>query len=431
MKQNLQTLLDKNSRKQTILNIVYCIFVFALLYKLLVVQLFANYKYGGWAISEFLINYQGGFVRRGLTGEILLFLTKNFGVDIIWTIKLFCLLCFTAVCTFFVRAFLKKGYSLYILPLCFFLGIHILGGGFWVRKDHLMLLFFIATLLVLNKMNKSIVKFLIINTLVVIALLIHEAFAFFVLPVLFLLVFNEYKNKKKLHAIALSLVFLLPSICVFLLTLHYHGDLKTAQIIWDSWVAAANLNIAELNKWSHGALSSIGWTSKWAFEYHFRANFLSKSMGILSLFFWIMIIPVVYYIVTNALLVFRKNESIFTSKDKTALSSVLVFQFVCLLPFFLVLSCDLGRIIFYWIASSFAIFLLIPKDTLQHVFPLWFVTIVQRFNTFLITILSPTKTALVFLMMFVGISAYFCEIESIYKSTMLYNVLWILSKPFV
>lgn len=139
MKQKLQTLFDKDNRKQTLLNIIYCIFVFALLYKL-VVQLFIKYGYESWQISEFLINYQGGFVRRGLTGEILLFLTKNFGIDIVWTIKLFCLLCFTAVCTFFVRAFLKKGYSLYILPLCLFLGSGITGYS-WIRKDYLFFCF--------------------------------------------------------------------------------------------------------------------------------------------------------------------------------------------------------------------------------------------------------------------------------------------------
>jgi len=427
MKQKLQLFFDKNNIKQTLLNATFVLFFVTLLCRF-GIQLFSTYGYESWPITEHLINYQGGFVRRGLLGEILFFLTKNYNLNIEWTIKIFCLVCFVAVCIFFVRAFLKKGYSLYILPLCFFLGAHILGNSLWMKRDHLIFLFLITTFWTLNKIKKSIIKFLIINILVVIALLIHEAFAFFVLPILFLLVFKEYRNKTILQSITLSFVFLLPSICAFLLTLHYHGDMKTAQTIWDSWVAVANLNAAELSKFSHGAISSIGWTSEWAFKYHFRINFWTKNMGVVSMFFWSMIIPVVYYIVTNALLVFRKNESIFTNKDKTVLSSILVFQLLCLLPFFLILSCDLGRVIFYWTASSFAIFLLMPKEKTENLFPTFFTEFIERINKGLTNILHPTKTTVVLFMIFIGISDVGFYFRSVIGSSVVFNILWILSQ---
>jgi len=435
MKQKLQTFFNKSNIKQTLLNTAYILFLFTLLYRF-IEQLSVTYGYKSWQISEFLVNYQGGFVRRGLFGEILFFFAKNYNINVEWMIKIVCLTCIIVICVFFVKSFLKKGYSLYILPLCFFLGTHFLShfldgyGGFWLKRDHIMFCFLIAIFLGFNKINKLTIKFLFINILAVVAILIHESFAFFSLPFLFLLFFNEYKNRGALLAIALSFVFLLPSICTFLFTLVYSGDMKIVQAIWDSWVAVADQNAAEVNVHSHGMLSAIAWTSEEAFKMHFNVNFLSIHKRVFSVIFWILIIPVVYYIVTNALLVFRKDENVFTNKDKTILSSVLVFQFACLLPFFLILSCDLGRIIFYWVASSFIIFLLISKDKVEKLFPTFLIEFIERINRSLTTILYPTKTTIVLLMLFIGIPANGFSFESIVESSMMYNVLFILSRPF-
>lgn len=418
---------NAQNKKQTLLNIVYCIFVFALLYKLLVEQLFANYQYESWQISEFLINYQGGFVRRGLMGEILLFFTKNFNIDIVWTIKIFCLLCFIAVTVFFVRVFLKKGYSLYILPLCLFLGAGIVGDS-WIRKDYLFFCFFIPVLWLYSKHNLSIfVKFLIINILTVAITLCHEVFAFFSFPLLFLLLFNHYKKKGFFASCGISLLYLLPSIVAFLFTLIKSGNLEIAHAIWDSWIPHFDYETKKIGS----SVKALALSSSGTFTRHLDINFTYINKNIISFWIWIITIPAIYYIVTNVLLVFRKTKNIFTNDDKTIFSSVLMFQFVCLLPLFTILSCDYIRVIFYWIASSFAILLLVSKDSLKNLFPLWFISIVQRFNNCLINVIHPTKTVLIFLMMFIGISAYFCVMESIYTSTMLYNILWILSKPFI
>jgi len=127
MKQKLQQLFNKNNPKQTFLNVAYTVFLVSLCF-LFLRQFLKSYDLlstcgkGTWNITEFLINYQGGFVRRGLIGEILFFFAKNFNINVEVTIKIICLICCFAVCIFFVRAFLKKGYTLYILPLYFFLG---------------------------------------------------------------------------------------------------------------------------------------------------------------------------------------------------------------------------------------------------------------------------------------------------------------------
>ena len=432
MKQTLSSLFDRNNPKQMLLNGIFVLFLISLLSRI-VLQLFSMANYGGtkdyedWLISEFLINYQGGFVRRGLMGEILFFFAKHFNIDVVWTIKIFCLVCFVSVCIFFVKSFLKKGYSLYILPLCFFLSGNILFAG-WIRKDCLFFCFFIPILWLYHKSNLSImIKLLLINVLSVFIILSHEVFAFFALPILFLLFFNQYKSKGILLSVVLSLLCLLPSIFAFFLVFRMHGNPEIAQAIWDSWMAILNQETSNIGK----AVDAISWSSKSTFALHLKGNFLSVDQRVLSLLIWVITFPVVYYISTNALLAFRKNENDFTNRHKTVLSSVLIFQLLCLSPVFVVLSCDYLRVFFYWITSSFTVFLLIPIDEIEKLFPAVFVHLVKRINKMLTNILQPSKTTLFFLMIFIGIANSSFTIEMAYKATVIYNVLVLLSQPLI
>ena len=67
--------------KNTLINIFYLSFIVILIGTFIRSIVVVEWAKESLNISEFLINYQGGFVRRGLLGEILLFLTKNFGLD--------------------------------------------------------------------------------------------------------------------------------------------------------------------------------------------------------------------------------------------------------------------------------------------------------------------------------------------------------------
>ncbi|MDR0542804.1 MAG: hypothetical protein LBH19_11435 [Dysgonamonadaceae bacterium] len=322
---------------------------------------------------------------------------------------------------------------MYILPLCFFLGSHIIFANYfachWIRKDHLMICFFIAILWIYSRKNISaIIKLVIINFLAVLILLTHEMFAFFALPVLFVLFFSQYKNKGILKSAALSLLSLLPCIFAFCLTLIYKGDYQIAQAMWDSWVSVANQKSANVDASSHAALSAIGWETLPVFKFHFLTNFFKIDYNILSLVAWSVVFLSIYYIATNILFVFRKNEKDFTDKNKTVLSSVLIFQFMCLLPVFTVLCCDYGRVIFLWMASSFAVFILIPANMTEKIFPAGFFHLAERINNGLSNILRPTKTVLILLVMFTGVSDYDFFIQHVVSSTFIYNVLFALSK---
>ena len=424
------SLFPRNNIKITLLNVVYSLFLF-LLFDRFIKQLFYIYGYDSWNISEFLINYQGGFVRRGLIGEILFIFANNFNINVEWIIHILCLISFLFVSIFFVRSFLSKGYSLYILPLCFFLGMGILAcNNAWIRKDYLMLCFFIAIFWIFNKNNLSIpIKVFIINILAVFILLSHEVFAFFTLPLLFLFFLKQYLNKGILQSIVLSSLSLLPVIIVFLLTLFYHGNIETAQAIWDSWRDILNQAPMEVGQRNVTAISAIGWTSEYALKFHFRTNFLIRDDGIVPIVLWSIIFPIVYYISTNALFIFKKNENYYTAQHKTYLSSVLIFQLLCMSPVFVFLSCDWIRLFFYWITSSFTIFLLIPLEKI--IFPNFFVKIVEKINDCLIKIFSPSKTTLIFFMMLIGIPPLKFSIMEGIRTSMLYSDLRLLSEMLV
>lgn len=422
----IQSYLNKNDWNIILLDIAFLLFTFTLVF-ILIKSIFYTYGYKSWMISEFLINYQDGFVRRGLIGEIIFLFVQKFNMDIAWTIKIICLFSLFFVCIFFVKFFKKNGFSLYMLPLCFFLSAGILSHN-WIRKDYLILSFFIAILLFYNKfkLNRKI-KFFLINVLGVFIILCHEVFAFIAIPILFLLITNHFSDKGLKKSMALSLLAIFPMVITFFLTLHFHGNQENAEVIWNSWS-----NYFKTKTYGIGeAVSALGWTSSYAMNFHFKRNFLTVENGIISICFWLIIFPVVYYIASNSLMVFTKNDKNFTAKDKTNLSSLLFFQLICLSPLLLVLSCDYLRINFYWITSSFAIFLIIPKNEIEILFPKWFISITEKINAFLINLLNPSKASLVLLMFFIGVPDWGFSFEMMYKNTMIYNILTLISKPLI
>jgi hypothetical protein len=418
---------DTNFRLK-IFNILFLLFFLSLL-SVFFVNLFSHYGYESFQISEFLINYQGGFVRRGLLGEGLFFFTKYFGLDVEWTIKIISAFCCFAVCAFFVKAFLKKGYTLYLLPLCFFCGGIIMTDS-WIRKDFLMLGVFILSLLIFNKKALPLfLRIILINLLTIFILLTHEVSGFYSLPILGLLLMHSFlKDKKIIASAGLSFISLLPAIFVFVVVMFNHGDREMSQVIWDSWNILTHKEMTSVP--SLNAIGAIGWPSKGTFQVHFNLNFLAEEYYLLSTLYWLIVFPVVYYISTNALLVFKNRPEIYTENHRTNLSAILLFQFVCLLPLFICLSADYIRIFFYLTASSFALFLIVP-DKVAACFPNILIRLVTKINKGLDRILPPSKTTVGFLMLTIGISYTSFLIKTIWMSTMIYRILLLFSQPII
>ena len=82
-----------------------------------------------WMVADWLINYAAGFVRRGLSGELILFASDVFGVraNILVFVVFFSL--FTILCVLFARLIRnRQNHVLVFLPLHFaqFCSLHVL-----------------------------------------------------------------------------------------------------------------------------------------------------------------------------------------------------------------------------------------------------------------------------------------------------------------
>ncbi len=415
--------------KTNTFNAIYILYMISLLATFIKQFFFTNYNYNYWGISEYLINYQAGFVRRGLLGEILFFFAKNFHINVVWTIEAISFITFAILLVFFIKSFIKKGYTLYVLPLCFSLGM-LVYSGVWLRKDSLMFLFFIAVLWIWHS-RKSIpiaVKLLLINILSVFIILTHEVFAIFTLPILFLILFSYFRKHNTYRAVFMACGSLLPCIIVFTVAALAHGNQNMAQAIWDSWQMIANQPTPiEIGN----SIVALGWTPEYAFKFHSTTNFLAEDIQVISVVFWCMAFPVVYYIVTSMFSVFKRQNTVFTEQHKVIFSTLFMFQLLVLLPLFTVLSIDYGRIFCYATTTTFVTFLFVPLDALERMFPDKFISIVQKINSTFCSILPPSKTTLAFLILMVAVPSWGFTWELVLKSNMLGRIMMLISQPLI
>lgn len=213
----------------------------------------------------------------------------------------------------------------------------------------------------------------------------------------------------------------------FILVSIYKGDENVAAIIWQSWIPYISNDKLIIGH----AVDALSWSTIHTLFWHLRYNVFYEDQGVVSILVWFILFPIIYYLATNILLTFKKDESSFTEHDKNRLSNILIFQFVSLMPVFAFLSVDYVRVIFYWIVSSFVIFLLAPKSTLDTLLPAVYIQKIKMFNAFLCYIVKPTRTVLFILILLIGIPPINCDLEAIYKSSIIYHVLWLLSKPLI
>ena len=155
-----------------------------------------TYEYGEW-----LINYQSGFIRRGLSGEIIFQLSKIFNSNL----QLAYFVILSIICLMFYRLnyILLKNikfnfFTILVLfsPLLYFFFIIINGVG--IRKEILLFLFYLWYLINISSKNfnkNSLWKFIFIFPIL---LFIHEGIFFYLpyilIPILLVKKKVEYKN---------------------------------------------------------------------------------------------------------------------------------------------------------------------------------------------------------------------------------------------
>lgn len=351
--------------------------------------------------SEFLVNFSGGFVRRGLLGEILYDITQATGISPFPLILGISIICLAFVVTFFLKAFVKRDMNWWIVLSPMFCGFL----WYFVRKDFMQYALLIGVLLMLRRWRGNPWNILAVCLLSILGLLLHEAYLFWAIP---LTVLAIYAVSRSITASTVSAVAFLG--CFGVLSL-FKGDASNVTAIMASW------NSLGVGLETCGtSIRALGWETVNTFFFHLRANFHAEGAtgaeGWLGVVIQPIFFMVTYYFISNFSWVFRKKGTDFNEDDRTNLSAVYLLCALTMLPMFTVLSFDYSRLYQYLFVSAYAAVLILPRDVCSALLPRRCRTAVSRLNTSIWRYLTPTKGIMVILLLLLSASP--CRFNMLY-----------------
>tara|TARA_B100001057_G_scaffold434131_1_gene463502 strand:- start:967 stop:2262 length:1296 start_codon:yes stop_codon:yes gene_type:complete len=308
-------------------------------------HLTSNIEVSSYAFNELFINYQAGFIRRGLLGEIAWQIDSIFSIKpIIFFGILFLVVFLSQVFIFF---YLFKNYidSKLIFILIFFspslLLFHIYSPDLYFIKDgiikfailfHAFIFYYFVIIKKQIKKYLDYLKFLIIPLLFVI-ILTHE-YQVFSIPIHFLISFGINKNKKALKdIIRVYLPLIIPT---FLVIIFFGNELQYENLsqILTKYDVTLNPHLGG------GFIKYLGAFYKWHFFYFkyedFVNLFASFLLGVFVIYF------LFQFLIQNKILLFQNSYQ----------KNYYIYFIPTLIPFFL--TTDHGRnlslVAFYLVA---------------------------------------------------------------------------------
>lgn len=315
------------------------------------------YNYWLYGISDWLINYEGGFVRRGIVGQFLWIVEQIHFYDP--RIPILAILIVSSVLVLFlmVRVFVKNGWSLMILPTGFCLGFIFL--NIEGRRDCLSLLLTFLIFMFYKKLmfqSKNMSLWLAFYILSIIQVLMQEASFFYTFPLLMLCCYMDMDGQICSMRIKLlkCIVQFSPILLAMLSVCLFKGNENVVHDIWNSWkevfvfYASDSSQSMEIGM----GVKALAWNSSNTFVNHLKWAYLGYN----TLSYWNILFVsfnwmAAYYLVTRldvvdmGLYPKQRMEYVF-------MSNVVLLQFVAMLPMFTFLSCDWGRTMPYWVVSS-------------------------------------------------------------------------------
>lgn len=351
-----------------------------------------------WQFTEWLINYEGGFVRRGLLGEMLYWFCSHTGISARYSISFICLGLYTSLFYFFWKKFRERRLCWWFLasPLMFGYVDSV------IRKDFLLLWLFVGILMLLKEENPNIWRRLAAGITIVFCLFMHEAFIFFGAP-LVLLLLADGRHKLLFILITLSVI------SVFILMCLYNGSHDIVQDINTSWNMLFGTNELVYN--SENSIGALEWESISTFKRHFKRN-IGYPYHCIGLFVRPIAMFFAYYIMINFLQAFRKENSAYTETDKTNIGAVYLFLTACMIPMWTVLSCDNLRLYQYISICTIASFLVLSQKRIVSIFPSFYLKFIKKLNNWIELYIPISKgwMLIVFLFWFDGPSWYSLDI---------------------
>jgi len=313
-------------------------------------NLYKNRFYdNSWTVGEWLISYAGGFVRRGLPGELIHFISNHYSISpilLVWLLSVFALLFLASLVLNFCKNLFDKSFLLSQLII-----LAPLSEDYFVRKDAFLVLSYGLSLLIMKalyqKRIKKLIVILAVNLISMIAIFSHESYGIWGLPSLLIIFFLFEKNDKKntFRSFSYATLFLMPSIFSLFLCWFFKGDINHSLMIHQSWQSLDEImpSISDLyKKEPTGAIAAIGWGTSQVFT--------SSLLSQFNLFiFWH---PGMWFLtIYIAMRLFIGKKKDLNQKLKR---TIVCSQLIAFIPMFLFV--DIGRWIFIWLTSSALLF---------------------------------------------------------------------------
>lgn len=332
----------KNFRKpDPALALLICLLIWTTVRQLAGAQ---SWGHDSYQLTEWLINYSGGFVRRGLPGEILLHLSAMTGLQANHLALAFSTVCFLVLTAWFLRH-ARDFFPPILLLSCVLMGFPAYQDSI-LRKDCMCLLLLLLCLKLDDLQLPGIAKTALVNSAAITALLSHEAFAFYGLAAL-MVYGSPSRPGHGLKACAGRCLILLPAFACFFLTTVFHGTPEIARTVNDSWLQLWHA-IEPGNPAIHQPAASIlalGWTTTEGMHlplYMLTSGFYQPAA-------WAMV-----FAISTVLFVLFSGRGASADRQswiRSRVTTVLMTQLALISPLFL-LGVDYGRWLFLWFASS-------------------------------------------------------------------------------
>lgn len=340
-----------------------------------------NFQY--YSFADVFINYQGGFVRRGLMGEML-YQLHGLGFDPLHTALLLCLVAYLTIVMFMVNGFKRRGYSLGLLCVSFLVGGVGIFGICFFRRDFIELCILLIIVKSWTKMDFRL-WLVLANALSVIAILLHEPYAFYGLPIVVLLTFLRTNKLSR------SLLCWIPSFAAFLLCLKYSGNAEVYATIMQSIKPYADY---------HNVIEFFTFDSLSVMRMHLHYNFFAVLNHLPTIIGSIGSILVTLYYGANA--TSQYTNTCVSPQERTNYFALLSFLMLCQIPMFTVLSIDYTRTCIYASISAYIVFFCLDTESCTKLLPLWYRNLTERFLTAMNRIVTPTRLKIFAIAFFIG-----------------------------
>ena len=326
---------------------LYLVILTALIFQ--VSKFYSFYKeYSGWQYVDWLINYQGGFVRRGLIGEFLFQIHNFINLDLDILIFTFVCLLYLIVSFFLIKTikYLENSQlnTLIFLSPGFFL-YQIMNSEVIGRKDILFLLV-IAFFVFFEKRLSNISLFILLVLLVFFLSLSHSIFLFYT-PYLFFLFFLIKSIREVKITFTEIIIFTTSLFIIFFLIYFNQGD----ELIV-SEICKSVKNFVTSNCETHGQMFWLGNNAK----SHISTQEIKFNHFLIYLFSIILVYFFIFIKFYNSKFKI-KNLNI----NKLNPAFILIFLFLLTLPVYY-LGSDWGRYISLSFSGSFFIFIFCVKE---------------------------------------------------------------------